>query len=59
MRSEGELLMDPDTGEVLDKEEGKEIGTLRVESVKEKISYCEVVEGEKAPETGTPVFAGP
>jgi curli biogenesis system outer membrane secretion channel CsgG len=59
MRSEGEVLMDPDTGEILDKEEGKVIGTLSVETVKEKISYCDVVDGEAAPEKGTPVFAGP
>lgn len=58
MRSEGEVLMDPDTGEVLDREEGKEIGTLRVDTVKEKISYCDVVDGETAPEKGTPVFVG-
>jgi curli biogenesis system outer membrane secretion channel CsgG len=55
MATEGEVLMDPDTGEVLDEEEGKVIGRLRAVKVKEKISYCDVVEGEIEPEKGTVV----
>ncbi len=43
---EVEILRDPDTGEVLD-ESMTEIARLRVSQVKEKISICEVVSGEK------------
>lgn len=53
LSEEGELLIDPSTGEVLDKEEGQEIGTVRVAKVKEKISYCDVVDGENDPAPGT------
>ena len=56
MRKEGELLTDPDTGEVLGKNEGKVIGELEVTSVKEKMSFCEVVSGEKKPARGTVVL---
>jgi curli biogenesis system outer membrane secretion channel CsgG len=55
MAEEGELLIDPSTGEVLDREEGEVIGMLRVVKVREKVAYCEVVEGEAAPEPGTTV----
>ncbi|MDD2237712.1 MAG: CsgG/HfaB family protein [Kiritimatiellae bacterium] len=57
MAEEGEVLMDPDTGEVLDKEEGEQIGRLKVTKVREKISYCDVIEGEEDPEPGTVVLA--
>jgi len=57
MATEGEVLMDPDTGEILDKEEGEVIGKLVVTKVKEKVSYCKVVEGEQQPATGTVVKA--
>lgn len=39
-----ESIVDKDTGEVLDTEV-KEIGKIKASKVKEKISYCEVVEG--------------
>jgi curli biogenesis system outer membrane secretion channel CsgG len=55
MKSEGEVLTDPDTGEVLGKEEGKLLGKLKVSKVLEKVSYCGVVEGEKKPASGTVV----
>lgn len=55
METEGEVLMDPDTGEILDQEDGKVIGKLRVSKVKEKIGYCDVLEGESEPERGTVV----
>lgn len=55
METEGSVLMDPDTGEILDKEEGEVIGRLRVAKVKEKVGYCDVIEGESEPETGVPV----
>jgi len=57
MAEEGETLLDPDTGAVLDKEEGKVIGRLRVAKVSEKVAYCDVIEGEKNPAPGTPVRA--
>ncbi|NCC52006.1 MAG: hypothetical protein EOM20_12430 [Spartobacteria bacterium] len=57
MTEEGEVLLDPDTGEILDKEEGEEIGKLEVKTVKEKISYCDVIEGEEEPAPGTVVMA--
>jgi curli biogenesis system outer membrane secretion channel CsgG len=53
----GTTLMDPDTGEVLGKEEGKVIGKLKVTKTLEKMSYCDVTEGEKAPPAGTVVSA--
>lgn len=53
----GELLMDPDTGEVLEREAGKTIGRVRVTKVSEKVSYCDVVSGEKNPKPGTTVQA--
>ena len=57
METEGEVLIDPDTGEVLDEEEGKVIGKLNVAKVKEKVAYCDVIEGEKEPGKGTTVHA--
>lgn len=55
MAEEGELLLDPDTGAVLDKEEGEEIGTLKIVKISEKVSYAEVLSGESNPEPGTQV----
>ena len=57
MTEEGETLIDPDTGEILDQEEGEEIGQLKVTKVREKVSYCAVVSGEEDPEPGTIVQA--
>ncbi len=51
----GEVLMDPDTGEVLEREQGKTIGRIRVARVSEKVSYCDAVDGEKKPAPGTAV----
>ncbi|MDI6775348.1 MAG: CsgG/HfaB family protein [Verrucomicrobiota bacterium] len=55
MQEEGDLVTDPDTGAVLEKEKGKEIGKLKVSKVSEKLSYCAVTEGEKNPKPGTVV----
>jgi curli biogenesis system outer membrane secretion channel CsgG len=55
MSEEGEQLLDPDTGAVLDYEEGEEIGELKIAKVSEKVSYAEVVSGEENPEPGTSV----
>lgn len=57
MQEKGEVLVDPDTGEILDEEEGEVVGKLKVAKVKEKISYCEVVDGDGDPERGTAVYA--
>ena len=56
MCEEGELLVDPGTGEVLGREKGKELGQLKVERVNEKISYCSVISGTKKPAPGTLVL---
>lgn len=55
MTEEGEDLIDPETGEVLEKAEGKEIGTLRITKTSKKVSYCEVIQGEPNPARGTVV----
>ncbi len=53
----GELMTDPDTGEVLGQEEGKVIGKVKVAKVQEKVSYADVISGEKNPKPGTVVRA--
>lgn len=55
MAQPGQLLLDPDTGEVLEREAGKQIGRLKVAKVSEKIAYCDVTDGEKQPAPGTAV----
>lgn len=57
MVEQGEELVDPSTGELLGTEEGEEIGTLKVARVSEKVSYCDVISGEKNPEPATVVRA--
>ncbi len=42
---EPEVIRDPDTGEVLD-ETMSEVATIRVDSVKEKLSICSVIDGK-------------
>lgn len=56
VRTEGEKLIDPDTGEVLDEEEGEVICKIKVTKVREKLAYCELVDGD-APERGATVVA--
>lgn len=56
MTTEGEMLTDPETGEALDREEGQVIGQLKVAKVSEKVSYCDVTEGEPKPVPGTVVI---
>lgn len=55
MATEGKELIDPDSGASLGKEEGRVLGHLKVAKVLDKISYCEVVDGEKEPEAGAVV----
>lgn len=57
MTTEGETLMDPDTGAILGKEDGEVIGKLKVVKVAEKMAYCDVVEGDRNPAAGTVVTA--
>lgn len=54
--TKGEQLIDPDTGEVLDEEEGEVIARIEATKVKEKISYCKLLEGVN-PEKGAVVTA--
>jgi curli biogenesis system outer membrane secretion channel CsgG len=54
VKEKGEVLTDPDTGEVLDRLEGDVICTLKVDKVTEKVAYCSVVEGD-LPERGAAV----
>jgi len=54
VREKGEILTDPDTGEVLDRLEGGDICTLKVDKVSEKVAYCSVVDGDM-PERGATV----
>jgi len=46
-----ENLTDSDTGEVLDSEM-KQVGKIKVTKVKEKIAYCEALEGQKKIDKG-------
>ena len=55
MGSEGKTILDPDTGAILGKEEGKTLGKLKVSKVDKKFSYCAVTDGEKNPPSGTVV----
>ncbi len=55
MTEEGEDLIDPETGEVLEKAVGKKIGTIRITKTSEKVSYCELIDGEPNPARGTVV----
>lgn len=55
VRTLGEVLTDPDSGEVLDRLEGELVCTLKVENVREKTATCSIVEGAK-PERGAVVL---
>lgn len=57
MAEAGETLVDPDTGELLGEEEGQVLGKLKIAKVAEKISYADVISGEKDPPAGTSVRA--
>jgi len=46
VREEGEILVDPDSGEILDELEGEITATVEVSKVREKIAYCKLVDGE-------------
>ena len=56
MKTLGELLTDPDTGAILGREDGDEIGKLKVTKVSPKTSTCIVTSGAKQPKRGTPVY---
>lgn len=55
VRTDGEVLIDPTTGEILDRLEGEVTGVIEVGKIREKISYCKLVEGEM-PERGATVI---
>ncbi len=55
VQTQGEVLTDPSTGEILDRLEGETVCTLKVARVKEKIAYCTIVDGDK-PERGAEVL---
>lgn len=57
MATEGEVLTDPESGEILGREEGRVIGKIKIVRVQEKMSYADVLEGEKNPPVGTMVRA--
>ena len=54
VREEGEVLVDPSTGEILDMMEGEVTATITVARVSEKVAYCDLVDGT-APERGAVV----
>ena len=56
MTSAGKELIDPETGAVLGREDGKPLGNLRVNEVKEKFSYCVMESEGNPPEPGTLVY---
>lgn len=56
LKEKGELLLDPETGAVLDRMEGEVTGHIKVDTVKEKIAYCSLVDGEM-PQRGDAVSA--
>jgi curli biogenesis system outer membrane secretion channel CsgG len=46
VRRQGETLTDPTTGEILGNSEGATVGSIEVTGVREKVSYCKLVDGE-------------
>ena len=46
IRRKGEVLTDPETGEILGSSEGETLGMIEVVSPKEKFSSCKLVSGE-------------
>lgn len=54
-RKDGEVLTDPNSGEVLDRVEGEVTATLEVVKVREKTSYCKLIDGT-LPERGHTVI---
>jgi|TARA_B110000116_G_C16519896_1_gene439516 hypothetical protein len=39
------MLIDPETGTILDMEEGKVTATIKVTKVSKKVAYCDLVDG--------------
>jgi curli biogenesis system outer membrane secretion channel CsgG len=54
VREEGEVLIDPSTGAILDMEEGEVTASISVTKVSEKVAYCDLVDG-MSPERGAVV----
>lgn len=55
IREAGEVLTDPDTGEILDIFEGEVTGAIEVTRVSEKVAYCKLIDGI-APQRGDSVI---
>lgn len=51
VRKDGQVLKNPDTGEILDRLEGETVGTYEVVRVREKTSYAKLLDG-KMPAVG-------
>ena len=56
VRTDGEVLTDPTTGEVLDRIEGEVTATIEVTRVREKIGYCKLIDGDMPERGATVVF---
>ncbi|NBV97116.1 MAG: hypothetical protein EBT30_06155 [Verrucomicrobia bacterium] len=56
MSSAGKELIDTETGAVLGREEGKPLGALKVDEVKDKFSYCVMLVEGDTPEPGAIVY---
>lgn len=54
VREEGEVLVDPVSGEILDMMEGEVTATIKVTKVSDKVAYCDLVDGN-TPERGAVV----
>jgi curli biogenesis system outer membrane secretion channel CsgG len=57
LREAGEILTDPETGEILGVFEGEINGRIEVVRVTEKLAYCKLTEGQKPERGDTVVFA--
>lgn len=55
-RTDGEVLTDPATGAVLDRIEGEITATLEVTKVREKTSYCKLIDGKMPARGDTVIF---
>lgn len=55
VKTEGEELTDPVTGEILERVPGQTVARVRVVKVSEKVSYCEVLQARSNPARGMKV----
>lgn len=57
IREKGEVLIHPDTGEILDVFEGEVTGRVRVKRVSDKVSYADLISGSMPNRGDTVVFS--